>query len=318
MDGGTLYQLRNLINRRNVVSDPSDDVNACEDFLELIVIAHILCAIMAVLGMETLDDNPSSVFFPEGEVREKTAVLQSAAKVVINDYTDFTYPARKQPTSHKDHIHEYAKEVLTLGLFFLDYKDAIREGDGTRVLRSWKYLLLFFRATGHKNYTIEAFTLLAQHYYFFPPRLSQQLLWSRFVNTQGKKGHNIPADLHMEHLNRICKDAVSHLGANKTPNAIVRARKAISGIGKVLQQFDTSLSINDTSGYHPRRDMSGDLKKVVSEIHKSQVFSYLPGRKHRSFQQINCNVFRSIDEKKFETWMKQKFAKQLKSSILNR
>lgn len=122
----------------------------------------------------------------------------------------------------------------------------------------------------------------------------------------------------MEHLNRICKDAVSHLGANKTPNAIVRAGKAISGIGKVLQQFDTSLSINDTSGYHPRRDMSGDLKKVVSEIHKSQVFSYLPGRKHRSFQQINCNVFRSIDKKKFETWMKQKFAKQLKSSILNR
>ena len=109
MDGGTLYQLRNLINRRNVVSDPSDDVNACEDFLELIVIAHILCAIMAVLGMETLDDNPSSVFFPEGEVREKTAVLQSAAKVVINDYTDFTYPARKQPTSPKDHILEYAR-----------------------------------------------------------------------------------------------------------------------------------------------------------------------------------------------------------------
>ena len=33
MDGGTLYQLRNSINRRNVVSSPDNDVNACEDFL---------------------------------------------------------------------------------------------------------------------------------------------------------------------------------------------------------------------------------------------------------------------------------------------
>ncbi len=32
MDGGTLFQLRNLINRRNVRKDPSDNVNVCEDF----------------------------------------------------------------------------------------------------------------------------------------------------------------------------------------------------------------------------------------------------------------------------------------------
>ena len=32
-DHGTLYLLRNLINRRNVVVDPKQDVNACEDFL---------------------------------------------------------------------------------------------------------------------------------------------------------------------------------------------------------------------------------------------------------------------------------------------
>ena len=206
-----------------MVSDPSNDVDAYEDFLKLIVTAHILAAIMAILGMETLDDNPSPQLFPEKEAEEKTAILQSSR---LNDCTDFSFPARTQSTSPKgkDHVHEYAKEVLALGLFFLDYKDAIREGDGAWVFRSWKYmyLLLFFRATGHKNYTIEAFTLLAQHY-FFPPRLSQQLLWSGFINTQGKQGHNIPADLHMEHLNRSCKDAVSHLGANKTPNAIVPA-----------------------------------------------------------------------------------------------
>ena len=36
-------------------------------------------------------------------------------------------------------------EVLSLGLFYLEFKDAIREGDGLRVLRCYKYLLPLFR-----------------------------------------------------------------------------------------------------------------------------------------------------------------------------
>lgn len=50
MEGGTLYQLRNLINCRNVVSNPSKDVNACEDFFVLVVTVHILVAGMDILG----------------------------------------------------------------------------------------------------------------------------------------------------------------------------------------------------------------------------------------------------------------------------
>ena len=62
---GTLYQLRNLINRRNVVMDPKDDMNACEDFFELTVNAHILAAAMTILGMNSLSDDPSPQIFPQ-------------------------------------------------------------------------------------------------------------------------------------------------------------------------------------------------------------------------------------------------------------
>ena len=62
---------------------------------------------------------------------------------------------------------------------------------------------------------VEAFTLLAQQKFVCSSRLSHQLMWSRFVNTSGKKGHNIPCDLHMEHLNRVLKDSIKCLGANK-------------------------------------------------------------------------------------------------------
>ena len=77
----------------------------------------------------------------------------------------------------------------------MEYRDAIREGDGIRVLRCWKYLLPLFKATQRHNYAIEAANLLIEYYYTFPPRQAQQLIWSHFLNTSGKPGQNIPSDL---------------------------------------------------------------------------------------------------------------------------
>ncbi len=40
LDAGTIYQFRNLINRRNVVKDPTDNVAACKEFFCLLTEAH--------------------------------------------------------------------------------------------------------------------------------------------------------------------------------------------------------------------------------------------------------------------------------------
>ena len=116
---------------------------------------------------------------------------------------------------------------------YCKFKDAIREGDGGRVLRVWK----LFKASNKANYGIEAFNLLAQYHILLHPRLSQQLiLWSRFVNTPGKQGRNIPCDLHLEHLNRsLKKTAINGLGANKVPNAIERAGRCIGEVVSLCQ-----------------------------------------------------------------------------------
>ena len=50
----------------------------------------------------------------------------------------------------------YAREVLTLGLLCLEFVDAIRNGDGSRILHSWKFFLLYFKSSSHVNYSIEA------------------------------------------------------------------------------------------------------------------------------------------------------------------
>ena len=91
--------------------------------------------------------------------------------------------------------------------------DAIREGDGERVLRCWRYLLPVFKSSGRKN---EVLNMLCQFQYELTPRHAQELIWSRFVSTHEAPGRNIPSDLHQEHLNRIVKDAIRGLNTNKT------------------------------------------------------------------------------------------------------
>ena len=99
-----------------------------------------------------------------------------------------------------DQVMEYQMNVLTIGLFYLEYRDAIKEGDRIRILRCWKYLLKIFFSRHRTNYTPEALTLLMQHSYILTERQSAQLLYGRFINTEGIPGRNIPCDLHLEHL----------------------------------------------------------------------------------------------------------------------
>lgn len=63
----------------------------------------------------------------------KSAVIQSAVKAILSNFVDLSFPAKsisKKRAKSLDHIHEYGKDVLTMGLLFLEFKDAIREGDG--------------------------------------------------------------------------------------------------------------------------------------------------------------------------------------------
>ena len=92
----------------------------------------------------------------------------------------------------------------------------------------------------------------------------------------------------MEHLNRILKDTVSHLGANKTPKSIVRAAKALGPLKDILAEFDKITGVWFTSK-HCRRSEKEDLLKLVAELNQNEVFHYQPGRKHLLFPSMRCN-----------------------------
>ena len=56
---------------------------------------------------------------------------------VLSKFADLSFDMKankRNSPPNQDHMHEYVKESLTMGLLLLEFKDAIREGDGDRDL----------------------------------------------------------------------------------------------------------------------------------------------------------------------------------------
>ena len=321
MDAGTLFQIRNLINRRNVVKDPTNNVAASEDFILLVIEAHILSTAMTVLKMNSLDDTPSHDMFKipaDANSLQRREVLLKAANLVIDSFVDISFacgdeenkPPKKrrgkkrdnQPTN--DGVKAYACEILNLGLLLMEFNDGIRENDGNRIVRCWQYMMLVFKANGRTNYSMEALNLLIQLHYTLSPRMAAQLKWNRTVNVHGRPGKNVSSDLHMEHLNRLCKNAISGMGANVTGQSIQRVGRAIKVLSETMQELDKHLGISQESDFHTTRSSDKDLKEVLKQIFEETcVFSHIPGRTHRNFPDFVPNSMRSLSRKKLEQWI---------------
>lgn len=206
-------------------------------------------------------------------------------------------------TAAPDGVFNYASAVLNDGLLLLEFKDAIREGDGVRILRCWKALMVYFHYSKHTNYQQEAFYTLALTSAAASPRVASQLTWSRVVNARGGRGRNIPVDLRMEHLNRAVKDYIGNLGANVTESTILQCGKSLNGILATCQCFDNENGIRPQSVAHTQSCNKSDKDKILKQLAESSVFQYVPGRKHHNFQTIQPSVVSSVDKKKLVDWI---------------
>ena len=170
--------------------------------------------------------------------------------------------------------------MMSLGLILIEFNDAIREGDGDRICKCWQFFLPIFKSTRQKNYAIEAFTLLAQLNFLFAPRMATQLKWSHTINTHGRPGKNISCDLHMEHLNRLCKGAITGLGSNVTDNAVLRIGKCLGELSKVTDSYDTENEVPVESGFHTGKSNKQDLEKMLNQLNEMKVFDLEKSTNH--------------------------------------
>ena len=162
--------------------------------------------------MESLDDDPSDDVIPNASIlwtesNEKRAqALEEICSGIIDKVVSFSF-ADNIAVQSNDQIFDYNRKLISLGFFYLKFSDPIREDDGQRVLRCWRCLLPVFKNSGRRNYSSEV--LLNQYQFVLSPVEAEKLVWNRFVNVHGIPGRNIPGDLCLEHLNRLCKQVVN-------------------------------------------------------------------------------------------------------------
>ena len=110
---GTLYQIRNAINRRNVVQKPLKDFNACEDFFILVVECHILAASMEMMKVKTKEDTPSTSLIPDGvdtwvrDDEDRRKILEAVCKEVVSTFVNVQLI--QMASTSDDKVNVYAK-----------------------------------------------------------------------------------------------------------------------------------------------------------------------------------------------------------------
>lgn len=299
-------------------------MKACEDFLEVVLYGHVLAAAEESTSASDEEYTVNNIAekivsnfvklttpcFSEDDSFESADTVEDAdstAEDVDSTAEDADATTGDTDTivdAEKDTVHSYAVDFLTLSLLWYGFRDAIREGDGDRIVRYWKFLIAIFKSENHFNYANEGFNFLAQTMLLSPRKVSE-LKWCRTVNTSGTKGKNIPVDLHMEHLNRRLKIMLRNLGSNIMPQTAKRTARILGVVEKICAQFKAETGITQNKDFHSVPSVKKDLSFISKQLIDSKVFKVIDCRQHNGYLNYTP-LFETINWKKIIDWVKGK------------
>ncbi len=205
-----------------------------------------------------------------------------------------------------DDCRNYQLALLEYGMLFLNFSDAITEGDGLRILRCWKFFLMFLKANGASSckYALEGMHLISQVYAILSPRDAHRLIWNRFVKAKPGVGGNIPLYLALEHFNRVLKEVIRKMGPNASnQNAVNRFCKSITVTKQLMDNFDRECHVLKQSGKHVQKKYSSDLNKIVKELVVNNAFRSMKGRSYKCFSGCSASLLDGFDLRDMFSWI---------------
>ncbi|XP_035658071.1 uncharacterized protein LOC118403462 [Branchiostoma floridae] len=212
----------------------------------------------------------------------------------------------KPSPSARDHKKEHTEARLSFGLFLEDMHDAVKEGDGERMIRLYRIALMFYRAYGHTQYAYSTLLLLVQVNAVLSPAEAHGLKWNRFFNGKGGKGRNISCDLHLEHCNNDLKKFLKGMGANLTEASAYRVSRSLGPLRKILANADRELRVARPSGYHHSASETPDILTLVEVIREADLFNFSAGRAFVAFPNFDRNLLGRIKYDNMWEWIKAK------------
>ncbi len=222
------------------------------------------------------------------------------------------------PNTKEDCVYNYACSMLSLGLVFQEFEDAIREGDGDREERIWKLLLLIFKAKVRRKgsrtkYAFEAFRYIALLKSLLTPRMAHKLKWGRFVNTSGGHGKNIACDMRVEHEVRKTKEPLSGIGGKMDEKNSQKVVKAQQKLDAVVLNFDQECGVNPQCKTHTKLSSENDVENMLYDLQKINVFQFRAGRQHKAFPDHAKSILEDLDMGKVLMWV-QRLVKRFSKS----
>lgn len=94
-----------------------------------------------------------------------------------------------QESKPGDDVYNYNYALMTDCFLFFNFLDAIKEGDGARIMRQYKYIMLYCKADGSHStkYALECLHQFFLVHALLSQRDSERFVWNRSVNNSGKK-----------------------------------------------------------------------------------------------------------------------------------
>lgn len=203
----------------------------------------------------------------------------------------------------EDPVFNYGCVTLAYGLLLKNLGDAIKEGDGERVIRCWKYFTFIFKSTGvtHKNYALAGLRLLASIKGLLTPAQAHELIWNRFVNKHGGVGRCIPRDLRNEHLNKIVKEHIRSMGHSNITDENVRK---LSRSMKFMEEIVRSFMESDETKHHKRNPHEKEqFTHCIDRISKACIFEKSSGRKLEGFPNFKRNIYDGLEPITLKNWL---------------
>ena len=154
-------------------------MKATEDFLEVVLIVHVTTAAKDLqassncsgqkctnlakqlvtkfisVSIPSIDDvtcNNGSDGTIEDPSEVSDGTFEDPPEVNVEDPSEVNDGTIEDPPEVNDSVYAYAVDVLATGLLWYGFRDAVREGDGDRIILYWKFLLPIFRQEKHYNY----------------------------------------------------------------------------------------------------------------------------------------------------------------------
>ena len=216
----------------------------------------------------------------------------------------------------RDDMFAYQKALLDYGMLLLNFWDSISNGDGVRVIRCWKFFLMYLKHQGKSSnkYALEALYLMFQIYALLSPQDSHRLVWNRFIKNKPRESANVPLGLGLEFKNKIIKEAIKKLGPSANQKSLDRIGQSLGVTNDLMYMFDSNLDVFRRSGKHVKKSTKGDLAKVVNELVHQRAFCHTPGRKYTFYKNIKPSILNGFNLHKVFLWIDD----HKKYMILNR